>query len=650
MNLAAKLAYAQLITHRRRTLWTILGIVLSVSMLTAVFGFAFSGFEAFYELSGGQFRAAYYTMFMTLAGMLSLIIFTASVIVMSNAFRVSAAQRMQQFGILKSVGATKRQITRTVLYEGFFLTVVALPIGVILGLAVQYVGLYIANILLQDINRLDDIVEIGFVVAWQAIIISVLLGFFTVLVSAWLPARKAAQLPAIDAIRLQGETKIKNARPRKHLLVQKLFGFEGALAAKSLRRDRRNFRATVVSLSISIFLFLAASSFGAHLAHAGQLVINPVDADIIIEWHSNMGSVRENDDTTRIEFTPLDLAYAEQITARMRAVEGVSVVAAGSTGSVNLITGGSVPAAYLNAPFRDYVDPDHTQDAVGLRIFLVAPDAQTYAELARAAGVPHGSNILVNFRRIQVDERWTEFIPINFNYQTLSIVEWDDVLEVPLHGQLRGDQVPNTVLATGHNSLVIIVPYVQAKTYHWYILADAPIDVQAQLTDIVLDFFPLEFLTENNIRLSTMNIAANNLADRALMRLLMVFIYGFVGMLTLVGLTNVISTLSTNIRARRREFAVLQSVGMTHGGLNRMLNLESILCSIKSLAVGLPLGLGASYAIYRAFTITVDFPYIFPLWEVLACIGVVFIITWVTMRFAAARLRGGSMVEGIRGC
>jgi putative ABC transport system permease protein len=128
----------------------------------------------------------------------------------------------------------------------------------------------------------------------------------------------------------------------------------------------------------------------------------------------------------------------------------------------------------------------------------------------------------------------------------------------------------------------------------------------------------------------------------------MMFIYGFVAMLTLIGLTNVISTISTNVRLRSREFAVLRSIGMTHGGLYRMLNLESILCSVKSLVIGLPIGVTASYLIYHSIMASTDFPFEFPWIPIFQCIIAVFFITWIIMRYSASRLRGGNIVEAIR--
>jgi putative ABC transport system permease protein len=127
-----------------------------------------------------------------------------------------------------------------------------------------------------------------------------------------------------------------------------------------------------------------------------------------------------------------------------------------------------------------------------------------------------------------------------------------------------------------------------------------------------------------------------------------VFLYSFVVLLTLIGLTNVISTMSTNVRMRSKEFAVLQSVGMTYSGLRRMLNLESIMCSGKSLIIGLPIAIVLTYLINLPIRSVFPVPYQLPWLAAIWCIAVVFGITWITMRYSASQLQRRNVIETIR--
>jgi putative ABC transport system permease protein len=220
-------------------------------------------------------------------------------------------------------------------------------------------------------------------------------------------------------------------------------------------------------------------------------------------------------------------------------------------------------------------------------------------------------------------------------------------MDVTLHGELR--EVPEELLHgfTGARSeLTVIVPKLNAIYYNWF-ANPADTDGFIEYADAVLnESIPKNGDVEMFISVTDVRVATD--AIRNIINLIKVFIYGFVGMLTLIGLTNVISAISTNVRSRSREFAVLRSVGMTQKGLNRMLNLESVLCSAKSLIIGLPLGGGASFLIYRFMMFSMGFDYHFPWFAIVYCILGVFVITWVTMRYSIVHIRGGSIVEKIR--
>jgi len=658
MRLTARLALAQLQKNRRRTLWTLGGIVLATAMLTAVIGFAASGMAGLGELVGNDLRSEYDAVISGLAMVMGSVVVVASVIVISNAFRVSAGERTALFGMLKSVGATRRQITAIIMYESLFLTALGLPLGVLTGMGVHYAGIEIATHFIERVRAAHDGMPIfAFVLSWQALAISFAIGFGTVMLSAYLPGRKAAKIPAIHAIRRMGNVQVRHGSVRTGRWIQALFGFEGTLAAKSLKRDRRNFRATIVSLSISIVLFVAAGSFGAHLNRFAQVVVNPVEADVMGTFASRIIDITESDGTTVLSYHALTNTQAEAVTAELAAFADTTVIAVGTNNSMWRSTAIGVPADMFTPRFLEYhfarleawdyqFERPAPDEPVIIAATLATVDAQTYEELIQLAGVPHGSNLLMNFYRARIDERWTELTPFQFTHQTL---EFNGPL--PLHGELRGADVPYEIMHAARGHLVIVVPELDAMHYAWYAQTADPIGFQAHMDDVFARLLPdsgdIPWYQGGDIMLGIRNFAAEQDSDRAVIQLVRIFAYGFVGMLTLIGLTNVISTLSANIRARAREFAVLQSVGMTTGGLFKMFNLESILCSLKSLIIGVPLGIVISILIHRMVMRGADFAYIFPWLPIAQSIAAVFLITWTVMRFTAAQLRKNNIIETI---
>jgi len=279
VKLTSRLALQQLKNNRRRTLWTLFGIVLSVAMLVAVGGFGASGAEIlndaishlYNEASGEAFGA----IILSLAFILGSVTAVASIVVISNAFRVSAGERIKQFGILKSVGATKKQIAATVMYEGIFLSIIGMPTGLGMGLLLQFIATVTANSLIGSAQ-----LKLTFAVYPGLVAVAAIGSFCVVLLSVWLPARKAAKTAAIDAIKGIGEVKLKKREKSKNpRIIGRVFGYEGVLAAKQLKRSRRHFRATVVSICISIMLILLADSLRAHMVlsfegRGAQLGIN----------------------------------------------------------------------------------------------------------------------------------------------------------------------------------------------------------------------------------------------------------------------------------------------------------------------------------------------------------------------------------------
>jgi putative ABC transport system permease protein len=659
-----KLAYAQLKGHPSRTIWTLLGIILSTGMIVAVFGFAASGDMMMREFIGGNQsdQLIYTTMLYSLGSIFTGIIIFTSVIVISNSFRVSANQRMAQFGILKSVGGTRRQIISIILNEGLFLCLIGIPLGVLLGFLVQFIGLEISNFLLRDINYLvgqtptDRRLSLIFIVSWQGLITSIVLAIVTVFLSAWLPGRKAAKISAIDAIRKIGEVKITAKEVRGNLLVQKVFGFEGMLASKSLRRSRRSFRATVASLTFSIILFIAATGFATTYLDVTDMMIPYVDSNVMISYWANRGEGRSH---------TLNIQSAEEITQKIRSSSRANVVGVGmnwnSYSAVvpkDMITQEMLE---LNPFLLDLVGRgEHGgEEGITMGITLVTIDREYYARLCELVGVPFGSNILINrYRYTSLEQgRRYEIEPFYFDYQTLQLlghhvnqdqehyVQPDRTL--PLHGELILGEIPNELLyAVPISGLTVLVSELEMYNYNWFVDTPDPSGFISFYEEILREALELDSGYLTNLWFN--NMEAIDRANRSMVRMIMTFIYGFVALLTLIALTNVISTISSNIRSRSREFALLQSVGMAPEGLKKMLNLESILCSGKSLIIGLPIGFILTYLIHRSAIHAINVSFQPPIMAMIQSILAVFVITWITMRFAGSRLRGRNLIEEIR--
>jgi putative ABC transport system permease protein len=287
------------------------------------------------------------------------------------------------------------------------------------------------------------------------------------------------------------------------------------------------------------------------------------------------------------------------------------------------------------------------QDVYDLAVSLVTIDPEHYEELCQQAGVPLGSNILINQCSQIIEGKITVFTPIIFSNQTVCLTSkyGEPTIELALHGQLSIGEIPSEVLYACRGYLNVLIPRGDMISYYWF--ADTKnIDGFTEYANTILyEMIPPD--SESRVGVKVLNIEEIKDTMNNVSRLIMIFIYSFVGLLTLIGVTNIISTISTNVRSRSRELAVLRSVGMTYQGLNRMLGLESVICSAQSLIFGLPIGIAASWLIYHLM-ISAEFEYEFPWLAVAECIIGVSVITWITIRYTATQLRGRNIINTIR--
>jgi putative ABC transport system permease protein len=300
----------------------------------------------------------------------------------------------------------------------------------------------------------------------------------------------------------------------------------------------------------------------------------------------------------------------------------------------------------LTPIYRKLVDPDSNysaNQAFDLGINLMTIDNEHYEKLCEMADVPIGSNILLNDYRGVGEKRgsmqtYAKFEPFIYTEQSLTVYTGangnvsSEVIK--LDGVLSVDEIPEELMAAADNYVNIVVPEKATSEYAFAIDTENPDDFVLYTEELMEEYFPTE-----DYHMNAYNVEEANRIVNAIGRIIMTFVYGFAVLLTLIGLTNVISTISTNIRSRGREFAVLRSVGMTGGGIRKMLALESILCGIKSILIGVPIGVGLTYLVYLFLMSTINFGYQFPLWQVIGCIAGVFAVTFVTMQVSVRGMK-----------
>ncbi len=221
--------------------------------------------------SGISKADSFSSVYFGLGGILCIIIVFGSVALIYNAFSISINERIKQFGLLSSIGATKRQLRQSILFEACAVSIFGIPLGIGAGILGMSVTFYILRYRFVGLVGSASIPFSLHIKLW-ALIVAGGLAFFTVLISAVIPARKAMKISAIEAIRQNSEIRVNRRAVRTRGFLYKLFGMEGMLADKNFRRNRKKYRATVISLFVSIILFISASSFVDYLKDSAASV------------------------------------------------------------------------------------------------------------------------------------------------------------------------------------------------------------------------------------------------------------------------------------------------------------------------------------------------------------------------------------------
>ncbi|MFV0400835.1 MAG: ABC transporter permease [Oscillospiraceae bacterium] len=578
-------------------------------------------------IAEGVIPGGYYETLYGLAAILLSLVAIASVMVISNAFSISAGERSRQFGLLKSVGATGKQIRGIVLWEGVILGVCAVPLGLLLGLLVQWIALSAANLILGSMDAVNFMAEFRVVLSPWVLLLAVVVTFVTIFLAAWIPARRASRQSAIDAIRQTAEVRIRPRDVRVSPLTGKLFGFEGLLAAKTMRRNRRRYRTTVTSLVVSIVLFIGVSSFGQMMFKASSMVYE--------DYGTNM----------LIQITEIDEAQQNRLAAELSAVEGVTTYP-----YRDIRASIAVPTEWMTDMGAEMLGETEKN------VYLYSLSDSSFEAICKSLRLSpsnlsdpeHPGAILVNTSGTYIRQgRRYNFSPyrsLTGESMTFSLDGTDRTLSVM--GEIKDIPTEINLFYTA-NAVNLLIP--ESVRVAWQ-----PENTPSMLSMTAMTADPdgYEILAKELLSaelLNTQYFITNYEAmvenSRNIWLLIMIFVYGFIAMLSLISVTNVITTISTGIALRKRELAMLRSMGMTGKDILKSLRYESLIYGIKSLVIGIPLGIAVSILMYFTLGGSMTFEYIWPLDSIVISVVAVLLITLITMSFSANKQRKEKIAE-----
>ena len=545
------------------------------------------------------------------------IIILSSVFVIRNSFSISVSEKTKQYGMLSSIGATKKQIKKSVLYEGFYIGIIGIPLGILCGILAVVILLQVVNVLLGD--SLNE--KCVFSIPILAIIASIVISAITIYLSCILPARRASKISPIEAIRGNDDIKIKAKKVKTSKITKKLFGIGGVIASKNLKRNKKKYRTTVISLVVSISIFISLSSF---LDYGGKIV-NVYYKDLGYDISVYDGTVENYNEITKLDNVE-EYSYSymteESVDINKNESEFEKRIAEDSeeTNSITIVL-------INNDYFKKFIEHLGIQSTNYKDIAILEDDAYEYID---------EKTVFENYYSLKTGDS-IEITLTNGEKRTIKISKKTD--ERPMGYK--------NVYSNG-GYLFVSEDFIQdksdKKSFHvggLLIKSQNPDELENEINNLK---------KTNNLysKLYINNISKYVEENQKIILLISIFLYGFIAVITLIGVTNIFNTITTNMILRSKEFANLKSVGMTTKEFNRMIRLESILYGLKSLLIGIPLGLIGSYCIYNGIAKGLDFGYILPLKSIIIAIIFVFIIVGLTMKYSLNKINKQNIIETIR--
>ncbi len=587
---------------------------------------------------GGELKA----MLIGLITMLLLIIAFGSIALIYNSFSISINERKKQYGLLSSIGATKRQLKKSMIFEAVVLSAIGIPLGLLLGIGGISTTFYLLRDVFSRFLITGSGISLEFSASLAAIAIAVVVSFFTILFSAWIPARKAVKVSAIEAIRQNDEILVKPRKLRTSGLTEKLFKLEGTLALKNFRRNKRRYRATIFSLFMSIVLFISATSFCDYMESALGEVRDHYDSDI--EY--------------RCEREDMDQVYEA-----LGTVKGVKRSVRYLDSSMGMLV---VKSDNLTEDAKRYLASE-TEGADGeseLSCFCFFVNDGDYAKYLEENGYSKEKYMDAKNPKALVYNSSTQYDSAEKKYVIFSILKKTDMsAAIHVEGARQEielgsfcEEVPfGTKGYTGGTPLLY---YPMSALPKYEKLFSGKEDGESYLTANIafgaedpdacaLSMKKVLEAREMDIN-GLYNVYASQQSSIALMTVIRVFSNGFIILILLIALANVFNTIATGIMLRRREFAMLRSIGMTHKGFRRMMNFECLMYGGKGILYGLPVAILATYGIYRAIRESIIVSFYVPWYGVAIAIGSVFLVVFATMIYSVHKVNKENVVDVLK--
>lgn len=575
--------------------------------------------------SNNDFTIALYSVVFIIMG----IIMIGSVMLIYNAFAISLSERSKNLGMLSSIGATKKQKRYSVFYEGLVLGVISIPLGILVGiggLGLTFVGIN------PIIKELSDSNGFPLTISWIGIIIVIIFAIITIFISTYLPAQKASKISPIEAMRSTQDIKLSKKKIKTSWLTKKLFGFEGELALKNLKRNKKRYYVTVMSLIVSVILFLSVSGFTYYFKNAFVMTNQTMNYDASI--------------FSNTEILPPALEKIKNVDTTAKASEFVAECI--------------IPVADINPDMQTFLEENDwtfNDGSYSLYAMIRAYDDAYLTKYQETNSITPNS-IIINK---------TNIIPTNRKFKETSVFKEEKksmVLDYTVFDEASQDFINKTItldnivytndLPLGSSqpyspeTIEIIIPQKLFNSYFSKEQVHESIYYKTS-NNKAFDLEISEVLDQyNSSDFFYYNIQKEVNSVNQVLFIVNVFTYGFIALISLISIANIFNTITTSVSLRTKEFAMLKSIGMTPKAFNKMIYFESLFYGLHTLLFSLPLSVMIMFFIYRSLNSVFITTFTIPMINIIIAVVAVFVVVGSTLLFSTNKIRKQNIIDGLR--
>lgn len=572
-----------------------------------------------------SFSTGYMEMIYSMAAIAVLIIIVTSVFCIRNSFAISLMERMKLYGRLASVGTSVRQQRQMVYYEAVFMGGIGIPLGIASGILASVLLVYGVSGMMKTALGIPMV----FAISLPSILAAIILSAVTIFFSALGSARKAAKVSPINAIRANDMVKIRRRELKCPKLISKMFGVGGKVAYKNLRRARVKYRTTVISIVVSVTVFIGMNTFVQLVDRASRLAYEGQEYQMAVSIAGDSGKEK-----------------AEHI-AGMKGVTEAEIV----QGASFWVPTESLPVT------EEYRELFEVPESMVVMVYSIGESA--YEEFCKKVGVSskeaeNKAIVVAGYEK----NYWKENKLYSHTGEVARFRTGDVICSVEeprleIEVLTQTEEKPNFMTRVNYNTPVLIVSdrWMEQQLDTLYGSTNFQVFDYTEMFLKCKDTSQLEEDIRRYLELSSYTLSnydAQYQSEKSMYMVIAIFLYGFITVVALIGITNIFNTVTTNMELRAPEFAMLKAIGMTDREFQRMIWLEGLFYGGKALLIGLPLGVLVSYAFHRAMGRGIVLRFHLPLESMAVSAVAVFVLLFVIMRYSMGKLKRQNLVEIIQ--